>query len=54
MTKEERMLAMFQNTPLRWYPSGKKVFTIGFRLRVFIKMTKCKIKHLMWRLKNNL
>lgn len=52
MTEEERIIKKIRKTPLRWYPSGKKVFTIGFRLEVFMKMTKCRIEHLIWRIKN--
>lgn len=41
----------FHKTPLRWHPSGKKVYSIRFRLIVFFKMTKYRIEHLLWRIK---
>lgn len=53
-TEEEKMFAKFRKTPLRWYPSGKKVFTIGFRFKVFMKNIKCRIEFLMWRSKNRI
>lgn len=45
----KKAIAEFHEVPLRWYPSGKKVYTIGFRLRVFIKMIGLRLKFLYWR-----
>lgn len=42
----------FYETPLRWHHSGKKVYSIRFRLIVFFKMTRYRIEHLIWRMKN--
>ena len=43
---------IINSRPLRWYPSGRKVFTFGFRIRIFLKMTIHRAKHLLWRIKN--
>lgn len=39
----------FYETPLRWYPSGQKVYSVGFRLKVFFKIMGCRLKYLYWR-----
>lgn len=51
MTEEGRILRKFRNTPLRWYPSGKRVFTPWFKFRMFLKRIEYKIKFLIWRYK---
>lgn len=52
MTEDEKMWKAFQRAPLRWHPSGKKVYTIRLRLIVFFKMTRYWIEHIIWRIKN--
>lgn len=52
MTDEEKILAKFNRTPLRWYPSGKKVFTLRFKLTVALTMMKYRIRHFVWKIKN--
>lgn len=48
MTKEQRILKKFDKTPLRWHRSGKKVYTVWFRLRVFIKKIEYRLKFFYW------
>lgn len=52
MTEEERILKKFRKTPLRWYPSGKKVYTVKFRLTLLLKKIGDYTRFYIWRIKN--